>query len=258
MAREQATTIFLLLWLLYRRMVAGQDQRRELSEAESELFFRNVDDGCERQGAGIGNVQVFLDENRKPYVGHLDWWRALGWPAFNTPNMNHGRIIGLMRRLKDLDWRQLGLDPSDLETLVPSHLHALGLDPSDADTLADLVSLQQQGLFEWFKRFLLEECPHLEENIGAVSVETGEQERSSKRRRPAKRRKRTEPTKRQMEAYRLHIKQDLSGQDLADALGINSRSSAWRLVTKAKSLVEGKKRQSARAKRRYDESENRS
>ena len=56
MAREQATTIFWLLWLLYRRMVAGKDRRRELSEAECELFYRNVPKKAERQGAGIGDV----------------------------------------------------------------------------------------------------------------------------------------------------------------------------------------------------------
>lgn len=175
MAREQATTIFLLLWLLYRRMVAGKDRRRELSEPERELFFGNVSDKCERQGAGIGNVQVFVDEDGKQYVGHLDWWRALGWPKFNTPNMNHGRIIGLMGRLKDLDWRQLGRDPSDLEALNHDDLVAIGLDPSHADTLLDLVSMQERGHFEWFRKFLLEECPHF-----ADRVKTRKRKRSSK------------------------------------------------------------------------------
>lgn len=72
-----------------------------------------------------------------------------------------------------------------------------------------------------------------------------------------RRRKRTEPTPREMQAYKLHVEQGLSGQDLANALGIKSRSAAWRLVTEAKSLIEGKKRQSVRAKSHYDETEHR-
>ncbi|MEE9130950.1 MAG: hypothetical protein V3T84_13100 [Phycisphaerales bacterium] len=73
-----------------------------------------------------------------------------------------------------------------------------------------------------------------------------------------RRRKRTEPTKREMQAYKLSVEQGLSGQDLADALGIKSRSAAWRLVNEAKRLINGKKRQSVRPKARYDETEHRS
>lgn len=75
---------------------------------------------------------------------------------------------------------------------------------------------------------------------------------------PHPRRKLTEPTPRQMEAYRLHVDQRLSGQDLADALRIKSRTAAWRLVKEAKRLINGKKRQSVSAKARYDETKHRS
>lgn len=157
MPARPATTIFEVLWLLYRRMVEGKDRRRKATKAQQKSFLSDVPEGVERQGAGSFDVQIVRDSDGTWWEDHLDWSHAMRWHPFNTNAVNPLDLRNLMDHFyQTIDkqwWATAPLETLLRESLSGNELHA--------STYECILELHREGAFEDLRRHILDKCPHL-------------------------------------------------------------------------------------------------